>query len=74
MTATAGEGTREGSGEGDGTWPSIARVGVWMVFQEAAVEWAKAGGGSVHSVFRKQRLVGWTRSLHAEIVGNRVRK
>lgn len=53
MTATAGEGTREGSGEGAGTWPSIARVGVRMVFRAAATGWAKAGGGSVHSVFRK---------------------
>lgn len=74
MTATAGEGTSEGSGEGGGGWPSIARVGVRMVFQAAATGWAKAGGGRVRSMFRKQGLVGWARGLHADRVGNRVRK
>lgn len=38
-----------------------------MVFRAAAIEWAKAGGGSIHGVFRKQRRVGWTRSLHTEM-------
>lgn len=33
--------------------------GVGVVFWAAAIEWAKAGGGSVHGVFRKQRPVGW---------------
>lgn len=44
------------------------------MFLAAATEWAEAQGGNAHSVFWKQRLVGWNIGLHMEIAGNRVRE
>lgn len=52
----------------------VQRVGVGTVFLAAATEWAEAQGGNAHSVFWKQRLVGWNIGLHMEIAGNRVRE
>lgn len=74
-TVTKAEGSRKGLiREVELGQSFVERVGVGICSRQLPLHGPRCRGGTVPSVFWKQRPVGWNMGLHVEVVENSVRE